>query len=302
MNTELVFLPDRRRGMIYQAGVMILLAILGLQGLWQASQARIGPAFLLSLLPLAIAAIGLPLLAYRAYALQTATYVIQRNGIRLRWGLRLEEIPISSVLWVHPADELESKLSYPWLRWPGALLGVHQVIGLGPVEYLASRTQRLVCIGTEERIFAISPADPQAFIYQFQRLIELGSFSPLTANSVYPGMLLRRVWASRPARYLLLAGFILSLALLVWASLAIPVRVEVHLGFEPDGSPGDLVPAVQLLLLPVLNAIFFAIDFFLGLFLFRRESSQTLAYLAWGMGAALPVLFMVAIFFILQVG
>ena len=298
----MVFLPDRRRGILYQAAVMLLLIVLGTQGLWQASRASIGPSFVISLIPLIIAALGLPLLAYRVYALQTAYYAVQREGLRLRWGLRVEEIPITAILWVHPQEEIKENLLFPWLRWPGALLGTRPTPGLGNVEYLASRTRGLVCIGTAERIYAISPREPAEFLRHFHRLTELGSLAPLPARSVYPALLLRRVWASRPARLLLVAGFLLSLALLVLASLAIPSRAEVHLGFHADGSPGDLVPVVQLLLLPVLNSIFFIIDLLLGLFLFRRESSQPLAYLAWGMGAILPLLFAAGIFFILRSG
>jgi len=52
----------------------------------------------------------------------------------------------------------------------------------------------------------------------------------------------------------------------------------------------------------VLNTLFFVSDLFLGLFLFRRESSQPMAYLAWGMGAVLPLLFAAGIFFILRAG
>jgi len=302
VNTEMIFLPDRRRGILYQAAVMLLLIVLGMQGLWQASQASIGPSFVISLIPLLIAAIGLPLLAYRVYALQTAYYAVQREGLRLRWGLRQEEIPITSIQWVHPQEDLAEKLLFPWLRWPGALLGMRPTPNLGNVEYMASRTRGLVCIGTAGRVYAISPRDPADFLRQYHRLTELGSLAPLPARSVYPALLLRRVWASRPARLLIITGFLLSLALLVIASLAIPSRVEVHLGFRVDGSPGDLVPVVQLLLLPVLNSILFVTDLFLGLFLFRRESSQPLAYLAWGMGAILPLLFAAGVYFVLRAG
>jgi hypothetical protein len=302
VNTEIVFQPDRRRGLIYQAVAMILLAILGLQGLWQASRASIGPSFILSMLPLLIAAVGLPLLAYRMYALWTAYYAVQREGLRLRWGLRQVDIPITAILWVSPMEELKEHLLFPWLRWPGALLGARPSPGVGNVEYMASRTRGLVCLGTAERVFVISPRDPADFLQQFHRLTELGSLAPLPPRSVYPGLLVRRVWASPLARWLILGGFLFSLGLLVFASLAIPSRAEVHLGFEADGNPGDLVPVVQLLLLPVLNAVFFVADFFLGLFFFRRESSQPLAYLAWGMGVILPLMFAAGLLFILGTG
>jgi hypothetical protein len=245
------------------------------------------------------AAFGLPLLVYRLYALQTAVYSLQREGVRLRWGLRVEEIPISSILWVYPVEELNSSPPLPHLHWPGSVVGVRHTPGGGTVEYLAARSQGLVCLATAERVFAISPANRESFIYQFHRFMEMGSLAPLPARSVHPALLLRRVWTTPPARWLLILGFVFSLALLVLASAAIPNRGDIHLGYHADGSAGDLVPVVQLMLLPVLNSILFVADIFAGLFFFRQEASQPMAYVIWGMGAALPVLVIVGVVFIL---
>jgi hypothetical protein len=78
------------------------------------------------------------------------------------------------------------------------------------------------------------------------------------------------------------------------------------------------VPAIRLLLLPVISSFFFISDFFLGLFLFRRTESQatshpvtgtiwmipgrTLAYLLWSSAAVSSALFLLAVTLILQVG
>ena len=302
MENEAVFAPHQRKGILVHSFIILALVVGTGMGFYRVAIAETGYGFVLYLL-LTLLLLGLlPLVIYRLYALRNASYVIEREGLRLRWGLRQEEIPITSIQWVHLQEELEEKLLFPWLRWPGALLGMRPTPGVGNVEYMASRTRGLVCIGTAGRVYAISPRNPAEFLRQYHRLTELGSLAPLPARSVYPALLLRRVWASRPARLLIVIGFLLSLALLVIASLAIPSRVEVHLGFRVDGSPGDLVPVVQLLLLPVLNTIFFVTDLLLGLFLFRRESSQPLAYLVWGMGAILPLLFAAGVFFVLRAG
>ena len=76
------------------------------------------------------------------------------------------------------------------------------------------------------------------------------------------------------------------------------------------------MPAIRLLLLPVISSFFFLVDFFLGLFLFRRTESQTtahpltgaiwlipgrtIAYLLWCSAAVSSVLFLLAVVFILQ--
>lgn len=300
MKEEYSFQPDRRLGVIFHIGAILLFTGVGLVGLWQAAWASIGPLFLLYLLPAITALAVLPLLAYRLYALQTASYGLARDGIRLRWGLRVEEIPVENVLWVHPASELGSALPLPRLRWPGSVIGHRHLPGAEQVEFMASSTHALVVIATPGRGFAISPADPQAFMEAFHRCTEMGALLPMTARSVYPTFLLSRVWADRPGRTLILSEGVLSIILLVWISLAIPARVTVPLGFLPNGTPGAGVPSVRLLLLPMLNTIFLLTNLFLGLFFFRREESQSLSYLLWGNATLTTALFLVATFFILN--
>lgn len=297
---EFVFRPVRRAGTIFQAVLLAFFTFAGLAGFWQALQANIGPVFLLWLLPILAAFVLVPLLAYRFYALQQATYTLEREGIRLRWGLRVEEIPIGSVLWVNQASQLSAPLPLPRLHWPGGVLGQRHLPGGSEVEFMASTSKDLVVIATTGKYFAISPESPETFLMAFQRCIEMGSLSPLPARSVYPTVLLVRVWQSVPARVLLLCGGALSILLLVWVSLAIPGRAEVVFGFRPQGPSGDIVPAVQLLLLPILNTFFFLSDFFLGLFYFRKEESRSIGYLFWSAGVLTPLLFLLAVWFILQ--
>ena len=299
MNEAFIFRPEQRLGMIFQVVAILFLAAGAVLGLWGAALANIGPVFLLYLLPGLLAAGIVPLLAYCIYALRTGAYTLERDGIRLRWGLRVEEIPMDAVLWVHPSTELEMVLPLPWLRWPGAVLGVRRLSSQGEVEFLSESTQRLVLIGTTQRAYAISPADPAGFLHAFQRFTEMGSLTPLAARSVHPTLLLQQVWAARAARVLLIGSLSLSLLLLVWVSLAVPGREAVSLGFRPDGLPSDPGPSVRLLLLPVINSIFFLTDVFLGLFFFRHAESQPLAYLLWGVGALTPAIFLVAVFNIL---
>lgn len=303
-NDEYVFSPPRRGGNLFHIGLILILLAGGALGLYMASQAQIGPIFLLSLLPGVAAVILVPILAYNLYSLQTAYYILERDGLRLRWGLRFEEIPMNTIIWVHTQEELVVPLPFPFLRLPGAVVGNRQLDasrqpGAESVEYMASKTRGLVLIGTQERIFAISPQHSEQFLYIFQRLTELGSLTPLAARSVHPTFLLARLWASGWARLLILTSLVLSMALLIWVALAIPSHVQVNLGFHPDGSPGDTVPAVQLFLLPVLNSLIVLVDIIAGIFFFRRKETQDLSYLIWGSGAIIPVFFLAGAFFIL---
>lgn len=298
MGERYVFHPPLKLGLLFHGIASLILILVGGLGLWRAFQSEVGPVFLLFLLPVLVALVLVPVFIYRGYALQRAVYLMERDGISLRWGLREEDIPMDIIRWVRPAKDLN--FPPPRLRLPGAILGV-QLLGDGTqVEYLASQLGSLVIIATSRRYFAISPADPDEFLRIYHRFAEMGSFTPLSARSVYPSFLLARVWASRPARFLLLGGITLSLILLAVVSLAIPSNETISLGFNPDGSPTDQVPAVRLLLLPLLNGFFYLSDLLLGLFFYRRIGQQVLAYLLWGCGALTALLFLGAVYYILM--
>jgi Bacterial PH domain len=302
MQDEFAFRPDRRMGLIFHITVILLFTLASLISLWLVSQASIGPMFMLYLLPVLAAVIIVPILAYRIYALQTASYILEREGIRVRWGLRSEDIPMDDVLWVHPAAELSVRLPLPALRWPGAVLGKRRLAGGGEVEFLAGNFRDMLYIAMPNGGIVISPADPDRFLEIFQRFTEMGSLSPLPARSVYPAFLLARVWSSKLARVLLLTCIALGLALIVWVSLSIQGRSEVHLGFQPDGSPGEPVPAVRLMLIPLLNSFFFLVALFLGMLFFRREDSRPLAYILWMVSLLTNLLFLLAVYFSLKSG
>ncbi len=217
------------------------------------------------------------------------------------------------MLWIRKSEEQSPALPLPWLRWPGGVLGLRRLQGGGAVEYLAASASRLLLIGTPDVIFAISPADRDEFLQAYRQFSELGSLSPLPERSVYPGFLLVRVWQARPARLLLLGGLVFNLLMLTWVSLIAPGRAQVVLGFIAGA---EAVPAVRLLLLPILSVFFFLIDFLWGWFSSAERKrrpeqicqpgspgaspGQTLAYILWGSGALVSVIFLFAVFFILQ--
>lgn len=286
--------------MIFQAVAILTFLALGILGFWQAAQAPIGLHFLLYLIPILLAFIFVPLVGYRAYALWRASYLLERDGIYLRWGLREEIIPMDVISWVRPSQELDMAIPRPWFRWLGAVLGVRRFPDGTRVEFMAAQAKQFILIAASDQIFAITPENPDEFLLSFQRFAELGSLTPLTAHSVYPANLLRRVWAARSARYLLLAGLVITISLLVIVSLVVPSTLTISLGFDPDGFPTEPVPSIFLLLLPLLDSIYYFTSSLFGLYLFRSEERQPLAYLLWGSGVVTGLLFLMAVVFILR--
>ncbi len=295
-----IFRPPRRTGIIFHGVAILILSGLGALGILKASLSESGPTFLLYLLGALLAIASLPVLVYRVYALQQARYVLARDGIKLFWGLRREEIPIDTVSWVVSVTQNQMTLSKPFFRIPGAILGVQTQANGMPVEFLASSEKNLVVIVTSSRTFAISPANMTEFLSTYRKLAEFGSLAPIQSASVYPTFLLARSWADRPARILLITSAVLALGLIGWVSLSIPNHPMTALRLNADGSPVELVPGIRLLLLPVLNTFFFIADLLLGLFFYRRKDTQSLGYLMWASSALTSLLFSVAVFIILR--
>lgn len=284
------FYPPRRTGIFLQGGLILLLGLAGGYFFFLATQDPSGLGFLLNMLIALGIFAPLPVLVYRLYALLSARYLLQRDGLRIRWGLRREDIPLIQIEWIRPAVELGFRLPQPWLRWPGAVLGRRKVPELGEVEFMAADLAHMLLVATPEKIYAISPSETRAFMAQFRKINELGSLTRLEAQSVYPTVLFGSVWEDRLARWLILGSFGVGLALLAVVGLALP-------GLETIAWIGTIepAPAERLLLLPILEGIFWLLNLLLGIFLYRRGGDLRIgAYLLWGAGALNGLLFIVA--------
>jgi hypothetical protein len=301
VNNQYVFFPPNRSGVIFHVTFIALLTLAGAWGLWQGFNTDVGLTFILYLLPFLLSLLLVPFLIYRLSNLENSSYTLERDSMRLRWGLRVETIPMVDVQWVRPATDLSGQIPSPRFRWPGAVLGTRRLPGGDTeIEFLASQTSTLLVIATAKKLYAISPKNQTEFLQAYQFLTELGSLAPPEPQSIYPTILITSLWNNRLARYLLLVATLLSLSVFIWVSVTIPNFEQIPLGFLPDGSAGNPVPSIRLMLLPTLNTIIFLVNLFLGVAYFRREETQPLAYLLWTTSTVTSLLFLAAIFFILR--
>lgn len=282
MSEVTAFYPSRQKGLIFQTACLLAFSALSAIALFFSLRQQVGAYFILLLLAALVLFAPLPLLAYQAFALIKARYRLDRDGLHLRWGMRAEDIPLESVEWVRPADDLAIAIPAPRPGMPGALVGTVAVDGLGPVEFMAAGREGLLLIATPHKIFAISPQNPQAFLNAFQEAFEMGSLLRIPAQSVLPAAYLAQVWGDLAARWLLAAAVLLTFGLFVGVSLAIPGRELVSLGSYPDGRALPPGTATQALLLPVISLLFLAVDLGIGLFFYRRPAYRPLGYLLWG--------------------
>jgi hypothetical protein len=295
-NAPEIFIPLRTRGLMFHILVVVFL-LAGSAGCMLLSiQQEVGGVFVLFLLLSLTLFAPVPLLIYRGYALYNAYYQLSRDGLRIRWGLRSEDIPLPDIEWVRPASELGFRLPLPRITWPGAIRGTRRVPELGEVEFMASNTSSLMVIATPQKVYAISPDDPRGFSRAFQYAMEMGSLSPLQPASTQAAAYARRVWDDRPARGFLIAGLILTVALFVLVSMIIPTRETISLGYDALGAPLPPVPSRQLLLLPVLGIFAFIANLVAGLYFYRRQAQKPVAFMLWITSAFIPLMLILAAF------
>lgn len=298
MKFQTNFTPPRRKGYIIYAGLtLILLGLSGFLLIFALDQQSSG-FFVLALLGAVIAFIPIPFILYAIYALLRAKYNLNREGLQLRWGLRVVDIPMPDIEWVRMADTSQPVLPTPMWSFTGMMRGVQHSSDLGEVEFLASAQDRLVLVGTAAKVFAISPENPNDFLRAFQSAFELGSITPLKPISNQAGTFFSAVFADRRARLLIILEAILILALLVTVAVIIPSRPTIILGYHPAGSQTGSSPSDRLLLLPVLSLFALAADLTLGFFLFRTARTRAVAYLILASGLIAPVLFFFSLLFL----
>ncbi len=301
MTESTQFSPPRRRGLIIHIGLLLISLGVGAVFFLMATQQQAGVAFMLYLLAALLLLAPAPLLAYRAYALLGAGYALQRDGLRIRWGLRAEDIPLPQVEWVRAASDLGYALPLPPLALPGAILGTRQTADLGLIEFMASDLDTLMLVATPQKVYAVSPTDMQGFSRAFQYSMEMGSITPMPVLSVKPVAFLSGVWQSRFARWLLLSGVLVNLGLFILVSLAIAGRATVSLGFDLNGAPVEAGASARLLLLPVLSVLIYVADLIAGLFFYRHPHERPVALMLWLSAAVTAVVLVIAAIVLLSV-
>jgi len=126
----------------------------------------------------------------------------------------------------------------------------------------------------------------------------MGSLRNAESRSEYPSFVVGLAWENRLARGLWVAGLLINLGLLVWASILLPGLQRLPLGFDTLGRPIDLAPAGQLILIPLLSALLALAGWLAGLFFYRREELRPLALAVWLSSALSSLSFLLAVFFI----
>ena len=294
-NGRQVFLPARTTGLILHAGILLVLLAGVATLLITAFISDVGWRLLFYLLGAVILVALIPFAAYRGYALLHATYTIEREGLRVRWGLRSEDLPLPEVTWVRPATDLNIPLKLPPFSVPGAILGYSEHPELGKVEFIASSVPDLVIVSSINKTLVLSPEEPVAFSDRFQRAIEMGSLSPIEPYTAKPAAYLSQVIESRSARGLIFLSIGLVIVLLAVTTILFPQQNFISLGYDANALPLEPVPSSRLLLLPVIGILFVVINLITGLYFHRRLETRTSSHFLWAAGSVTTLLLLLAV-------
>ena len=279
--------PPKRQGILI--GLFLLGSLIfGIStGTAQLAAGRITPllglwtALVIICIPLAI------LVIYRLYGLLNASYVLNRDGFFLRWGLASDDIPLEKIRDIFPLIEISDDLRpKAGIWWPGCVVGSRDVENLGFFEFFSSSSSaRSIVIALEDRNLVISPSNRADFIQTFHEVVRLGTLEEIPEKTIRPNFFSAQLWSDALARSLIMMGLITLLSLLAYLSVQVGTLPEVvPFGFDANGNPDPLVPPAQLIILPLVGGFFWLIDLIVGAWLFRRKENKPIAYIVWGMG------------------
>lgn len=298
MNDSIDFSPSTRKGTILYLGLtLLLIGVGGFLFIFALDQQSSG-FFALSLLSAILAFSPIPFIFYALFSLRRAKYILSREGLKIRWGLRRVDIPMTDIDWVRTLDSVPHKLPMPAWSFSGLLRGLVHSPDVGEVEFLASDQRQLVLIGTSKKVYAISPKNKTTFLKSFQSVFELGAITPFKASSIQAGTYFSAVLKDRLARTFILLNLGLLVILLVITAFLISSRQTILFGYQSATLTSEPAPSDRLLLLPALDFICLVAVFTAGFFFFRKPKTRNLSYITLASGLITPILFFLALLFI----
>ncbi len=281
----MIFIPNRKLGLTLGFTFLLLLLAATVMGVVQLARATMSAWIILWVL---LPVFGVPssfLVSYRIYGLLSARYRLDREGFYLTWGFAYEQIPIAEIRGVELASATYENLNPEvGFRWPGCVVGHLHAEDGAPIEFFATRnSEGIVLLTTDERVFAISPPNPQEFQKHFVDTVRLGSLQSIPAVSQRPDFIFARMWSDARARFLVLSGIAASLLLFGYLALrARTLPASVPFGFDALGNPDPYAPPGRLLLLPMIGVFCWFLDLLTGTWFYRRDEDRPLAYAIWG--------------------
>jgi len=220
-------------------------------------------------------------LLYRTWAAFSLEYWVDRNAITVRWANYRQTIPLSSIARIVEGRDLA--IGPPGiLEWPAPYLRTIVVPG-GRLHLCATRpTSECLLLDTPAGVFALTPAQPQAFLDGVQERYKMGPALIMQPTLTRHSGLDRILPADRLGAWLLGLGLLGVLILYGVLMISFPDLPDVlTVRYNSAGLPEEIGQKAALFRLPLIGLLAWGINGVAGLLLLARRQLLG-AYMLWG--------------------
>jgi len=271
----MVWKPKIILGGICGAAIIGVISIFDRWCLQRLSTAAVDLTFFFLALAIVVSIFAVALMVYWLYGLFSLSYILDRNGLVIRWGPLRQVVPMGNIERIVPAEAVHVPMRFYGVAWPGYRVGKGYVKGVGSLRVYATcplRGQLLVI--TPSQIYGISPSNPQAFLKDFERRAGLGivhRMEQITHRSAWMSL---PIWRDRQAQALIFAGFLLNLWLVAYICKAYPGLPRIlPLHFDSLGEVDRVGERTELFILPIIGWMVQMFDTSAGLLLHPRQTT-----------------------------
>lgn len=219
---------------------------------------------------------------YRTWVAFSLEYWIDRNAVTVRWADVRQTIPLAHVRQLLVDQE---ELSAPtwWLDWPAPFVHHPRAHETGHLAMLASLPPaQCVILDAGEHAFALSPAEPDAFMDAVRERVRMGPATDAQLASVRALDPVHLFNTGRLGLILLAAGLVGSVLLFGFLMVRFPsLPAVMAVRFSAQGVPEQVRAKESLFLLPVIGLLAWLVNGVWGLIMAMRRQRAG-AYLLWG--------------------
>ena len=236
------------------------------------------------------------LFGYWTYGCYTLRYVINRNGLAIRWGAIRQLIPLDQIeRLVEGRQAPEPRVD--GVSWPGHHVGRAAVRRVGDTLFYSTHRSRedLLYLVTPSQSYGLSVTDVEAFGRDIQEQRDLGPHVPVRQSPERYTVAAQPFWSDGVAQALALVAILGCVVVLGYVFARYPgLAPTIPLPFPPMGGITRVASKEQLLTLPVTALGILLLN--LGLAVFLHTWERAAGYLLLIAAAGLQVAFLVGAF------
>ena len=233
------------------------------------------------------------LFGYWTFGCYTLRYVVNRNGLAIRWGAMRQLIPLDQIeSLVEGRQAPEPRID--GVSWPGHHVGRAAVRRVGDTLFYSTHRSRedLLYLITPSQSYALSVPDRERFARDIQEQRELGPRVPVRQSPERYAVAAQPFWSDGTAQLLALAAILACVVVFGYVFAAYPgLAPTIPLSFPPMGGVTRVASKEELLTLPVTALGILALN--LGLAVLLHTWERAAGYLLLVAAATLQAVFLV---------